>query len=122
MALTDLRKLATDYHTSVYFSLMADEVTNSSNREQVVGFLCQVDKDFEAHEEFIGLYKVKEASADIMTTVLSNVLCRMDLLISNCQGQCYDRASNVSGVRRGVAMQFYQKSHMLCTTIAIAML
>ena len=88
----------------------------------MVGFLCRVDKDFEAHEEFIGLYKVKEASADITTTVLSNVLCRMDLLISNCQGQCYDRASNVSGVRRGVAVQFYQKSHMLCTTIAIAML
>ena len=122
MALTDLRKLATDCHTSVYFSLMAD-VTDSSNREQqVVGFLSRIDKDLEAHKEFIGLYKVKEASVDIMTNVLSNVLCRIDLLISNCQGQCYDRASNVSGVRCGVTMQFYQKSHMLCTTIAIAIL
>lgn len=31
-----LRKSATDFHTSMYFSLMADEVTDSSNREQVV--------------------------------------------------------------------------------------
>ena len=62
--------------------------------------------DIETHKEFIGLYKVKEASADTITTVLSEVLCRMDLLISNCQGQCYDRASNVSGVRCGIATQF----------------
>ena len=32
MALTVLRKLATDFHTSVYYSLMADKVTDSSNR------------------------------------------------------------------------------------------
>ena len=30
----------------------------------------------------------------------------MDLSISNCRGQCYDGASNMSGVRRGVATQF----------------
>ena len=106
MALTVLRKLATDFRTSVYFSLMADEVTDSSNREQVVVCLRRVDKDLEAHEEFIGLYKVTETSADTITTALSDVLCRMDLSISNCRGQCYDGASNMSGVRRGGATQF----------------
>ena len=105
MALTVLRKLATDFRTSVYFSLMADEVTDSSNREQVVVCLRRVDEDFEAHEEFIGLYKVKETSADTITTALSDVLFRMDLSISNCRGQCYDGAINMSGVRRGVATQ-----------------
>ena len=64
MALTILRKLATDFHASVYYSLMADEVTDSSNREQLVVCLRRVDDDFEAHEEFIGLYKVAETSAD----------------------------------------------------------
>ena len=106
MALTVLRKLAMDFHTSVYFSLMADEVTDSSNREQLVICLRRVDEDFEAHEEFIGLYKVAETSADTITTALSDVLCRMNLSISNCRGQCYDGASNMSGIRQGVATQF----------------
>ena len=35
-ALTVLRKWVTDFYTSVYFSLLANEVTDSSNREQVV--------------------------------------------------------------------------------------
>lgn len=106
MALTVLRKLATDFHTSVHFFLMANEVTDSSNREQVVVCLHRVDKDFEAHEEFIGLYKVEETSVDIITSALSDVLCRMDLQISSCRGQCYDGASNMSGIRRGVATQY----------------
>ena len=106
MALTFLRKLTTEFHSSVYFSLMADEVTDSSNREQVVVCLRRVDEDFEAHEEFMGLYKVDETSADTITTVLSDVLCRMTLSVFNCRGQCYDGASNMSGVRHGVATQF----------------
>ena len=36
MALTVLRKISEDFHTATYFSLMADEITNASNREQVV--------------------------------------------------------------------------------------
>ena len=64
MTLTVLRKFATDFHTSVYYSLMADEVIDSSNREQLVVCLCRMDDDLEPHEEFIGLYKVAETSAD----------------------------------------------------------
>ena len=54
----------------------------------------------------MGLYKVDETSADTITTVLSDVLCRMTLSVFNCRGQCYDGASNMSGVRRGLATQF----------------
>ena len=32
-----------------------------------------MDDDFEAHVEFIGLYKVAETSADTITTALSDV-------------------------------------------------
>ena len=64
---------------------MIDEVADSSNREQVAVCSRRVNEDFEAHKEFIGLYQVKEISADIMTTVLSDLFfCRIDLSISNC--------------------------------------
>ena len=34
---------------------MADEVTDSSNKEQVVICFRSVDEQFEAHEDFVGL-------------------------------------------------------------------
>ena len=85
---------------------MADEVTDASNREQVVICLRRVDKLFDLHEEFIGLYKVDETSANTITNALSDVLWRMDLPVSKCCGQCYDGASNMSGIRQGTAAQF----------------
>ena len=85
---------------------MVDEVTDASNREQVVICLCRVDKSFEPHKEFIELYKIDETSANTITNALSDILQRMNLPISNCWGQCYDEASNMCGIRQGTATQF----------------
>ena len=101
MGLNVLRKIKDDFHPSTHFSLMADEVTDASNQEQLVICLRRVDNSFDAHEEFIGLYKVDETSANTITNALSDVLQRMNLSVSNCRGQCYDGASNMSGVRQG---------------------
>lgn len=48
---------------------MADEVTDSSNREQVV-CLRWVDEDFEPHGDFIGLLKVESIGADVQVAFL----------------------------------------------------
>ena len=93
MALNILRKISEDFHSSPYFSLMADEVTNTSNREQFVICLHRVDNSF------------RNLSKSI-TNALSDVLLRMNLSISNCCAQCYDGASNMSGIRQGTATKF----------------
>ena len=36
-------------------------------------------------------------------SAIRDVLHRMNVLISDCRGQCYDGASNISGARKGVA-------------------
>ena len=114
MALTILRKISENFHTFTYFSLIADEVTNASNREQVVICLRTVYKSFDLHEEFINLYKVDETSANTITSALSDVLRRMDLPVSKCCGQCYNVASNMSGIRQGTVAQFlFQDPHAL---------
>ena len=81
---------------------MADEVTDSSNRELV--FICfrWVDKDLETHEYFIGLYKVEFVTSNEQVAVLN---LRHDVSINSCRGQCYDGASNTSGKYNGVATQ-----------------
>jgi len=69
---------------------MADEVTDASNREQVVICLRRVDAYFEVHEEIIGLYKVDETSVNTITQVLKDVLERINLPISSFRGQCHN--------------------------------
>ena len=69
---------------------MADEVTDSSNREQVVVCLRWVVNSLEPQEDFIGLYKVDSTAADIIVKVLKNTLLRFTLIIDRCRGQCYD--------------------------------
>ena len=55
MALSLLRDIAQNIRNSVFYSIMADETTDTSNREQFVLVLRHVDKNLVAHEEFIGL-------------------------------------------------------------------
>ena len=54
MALQVLRKIA-DLQNSPFYTLMVDETTDVSNKEQVVLCLRWVDDKFNVHEEFIGL-------------------------------------------------------------------
>ena len=58
MANSIVRKIAGAIKDARYYSLMADEVTDSSNREQVAICLRWIDEKFDAHEDFIGLHKV----------------------------------------------------------------
>ena len=84
---------------------MADEDTDISNREQVAVCMRWVDNDFQPHEHFISLYKVESIAASELVSVLKDTLLRTKLSISNCRGQWYDGASNMTGVRNGVSSQ-----------------
>lgn len=55
MALAILRDTAKDIKNLVYNSLMADEATDGSNREQLVIVIRLVSEDLVSYEEFIGL-------------------------------------------------------------------
>ena len=50
------RDIMSDIHVSTYFTIMADECTDSANKEQLV--LRCVDHKLEVHENFIGLYNI----------------------------------------------------------------
>ena len=60
MALSHLRKIAANINEAGYFCLESDEVTDASNKEQVIVCLRWVDAQFEPHEEFIGLRHVQD--------------------------------------------------------------
>ena len=88
---------------------MADECTDVSNKEQVIICLRWVDENFVDHEDVLGLYNVSTIEADSLFKAILDVLCRAGLPLNQCQGQCYNGASNMSGSKRGVAAQTQAK-------------
>ena len=109
VALSILRDIASNICKSVFYTIMADEVTNSSNQEQFVLCLRWVDVDLNPHEEFIALHVVPNICADTLVACIRDVLIRMNLTLKNCRGQCYDGGSNMSGAKSGVATQIRAK-------------
>jgi len=55
--------------------------------------------------DFIGPYAMDAIDADSLAFSIKDVFLRMYLALSNCRGQCYDGASNMSGAKNGVAKQ-----------------
>lgn len=109
MGLSILRDIASCIQNASFFTIMADETTDKSNREQVVLVLRWVDDDLNTHEDFIGLYMVPSIDSDTLVSVIRDCLVRMNLTIANCRGQCYDGASSMSGAKTGVAKQISDK-------------
>ena len=103
MTFITLRDIAKNIKDSIFYSIMADEVADCSRKEQFVICFRQVDKDFDTHEDFIGIDSVDNIKTDSLVTVIKDVLIRLNIPLSNTRGQCYDGAKNMCGIKNGVS-------------------
>ena len=88
-----------------FFSIIADERTDVSNKEQLSFCLRCADENLNALEDFIGFYQLENIKSDTVVHVIKDILIRMDLSLSNCRGQTYGGASNMMGKKSGVSTQ-----------------
>ena len=102
MAINVLRSITTSLQTSQFITLMMDETTDISNKEQVTFTIRWVSDNLEVHEEFIGLYEVPAIDAVTLATVAKDTFTKLNLSFSKLQGQCYDGASAMKGIRSGL--------------------
>ena len=107
-----LRDFIKKIHDNVFFSIMAEKATDSSNNEQLVVCIKWVDNNFDVHEDLIGIHAVENVKSD---TVLKYIL-RLNIPISNCRRQCYDGASNKTVIKHGVAAQIQSESPLAFLT------
>ena len=105
MGLQVLRDIATSLYSAEFYSIMVDETTDVSNKEQAVLCFRWVSDDLIAHEDFVGLYGTENTEAKTLVNMTLDVLTRLNLSIKKPRGQCYDGASAMSGPRSGVAKQ-----------------
>ena len=110
MAHRILRGITSLLHKSPFLAIMVDETTDSANKEQVVICMRWVDTDnFEAHEEFIGLYQADSTNASTILSIIRDVLLRLNITITKLRGQCYDGAASMSGHKSGVATEIQKE-------------
>jgi hypothetical protein len=104
MATNTIRELVSQIRNN-YYSLICDEYTDISNKEQLTICLRWIDEQLEAHEDFIGFYAIPNIKADTITCAIKDALIRLQLSLNDCRGQCYDGASNMLGKKSGTAQQ-----------------
>ena len=102
MAMNVLRTITSSLQTSLFVTLMMDETTDISNKEQVTFTIRWVSENLEVNEEFVGLYEVPAIDAETLAAVAKDTFTRLNLSFSKLRGQCYDGASAMKGIRSGL--------------------
>lgn len=97
-----LRQILAEVKSTMWFSLIADEASDISHNEYINISTRWVDNDFDIHEDALGLVQLPDTKAATLFSVIKDVLIGCSLPISQCRGQAFDGASNMSGVRNGV--------------------
>lgn len=123
--------IISDIKESNYFSILADEVMDSLNKEQLSLVLRYVDKNFNIKESFVKFIHLATglSGKSLADSILSSIY-DLGLDITDCRGQGYDGASSVSGHINGCSAHILSRnrkalyvhcfSHRLNLTIAHA--
>ena len=108
-----------------FFSLIADEYKDISNKEQLSVCFRWIDDDFHSHEDFVGFYQLPNIGAETIYSVLIDVISRLQLSLDDRRGQCYDSANNMIGKKSGVAKRIQDKqpkahvTHCHCHSLSL---
>ena len=74
-----LRHIAKNINESRYYSIMAEEVTDSSNVEQLVLCFRWVYADLYVHEDFVGIHTIENIKSNTIVFVVKDVLTRFNI-------------------------------------------
>uniref|UniRef100_A0A147BCI9 Putative tick transposon n=1 Tax=Ixodes ricinus TaxID=34613 RepID=A0A147BCI9_IXORI len=102
MAHDVLRSLTDEVREAEHYSVILDETADISAKEQLSVCFRVVTENFEVQELFCGFFSTADTTAASLFTVLKDILCRFNLQVNKCRGQCYDGAANMGGKHRGV--------------------
>ena len=97
-----LRQLVEEIRVAKFYSLIADEATDISRQEQMCVSIRWIDSSFVVHEDALGLVQLPNTKAATVFSQIKDILVRCMLPVTQCRGQAFDGASNMSGIRNGV--------------------
>ena len=97
-------KIVGDVTKARFYSILADEASDISNKEQLSLVIRFVDESNEIREEFLKFVECSEGlSGEGLCKVLLETLAGFSIDVMDCRGQGYDGASAVSSVVKGLS-------------------
>ena len=105
-----LKKIVEDVKLAKIFTVMMDETTDVSGKEQASVMIRFVDTEEIIQERLIGLSAVSRTDSETLFKLLKDTLTSHDLNLSQVRGQCYDGASNMSGQYQGLQARVKHES------------
>ncbi|ODM87805.1 Zinc finger MYM-type protein 1 [Orchesella cincta] len=97
-----LRKIRGFIQDAKLYSIVVDETSDCSVKEQVSLSVRIASNNLEVEEYFLGHYATESTTGECLTKVILDSLQRFGLSLENLRGQCFDGAANMSGCFRGV--------------------
>ena len=95
------RDLLSSFKSSTYFSLMADESTDVSSKEEL-SICARWEQDNKPVEHFLGIVPAKETTAEAISFYLCAFLESKSIDITTMRGLGFDGTNTMSGQRSGV--------------------
>ena len=113
------RTIIEEVDASLFVAVLADEVTDISNWEQL-GVAVRYIKDNAAQEKLLVVSQVEQTDGKSICQVMQHELSELGIDLSRCTAQAYDGGGNMSGRLRGCQAIFREKYPSHCTTTALA--
>lgn len=99
-----LDNLSREIRDSKYFSVMADEAADISNKENLSVVIRFLDSIKSIREEFVGFHLCEEGTTgQAIKQLIVGAVAELGLSMDDCRGQCYDGAGNMSGRLNGAS-------------------
>ena len=91
------------------FSVICDGTRDIAGNEQEAICIRYINENFEPNENFVGFYRTTATTGEAISSIIEDVLLRLQLPLSNLRGQCYDGAGNMSGSKKGIQSLIMEK-------------
>ncbi|XP_071826952.1 zinc finger MYM-type protein 1-like [Apostichopus japonicus] len=104
-----LQLIRSESRTTGLQSLIMDETSDISHIEQVAMCIRYIFEG-KTKESFIGFYPTKSTDGESLYKLVLEVFGKLDLQLDTIVGECFDGASNMSGVNRGLATRMKECS------------
>ena len=93
-----------------FFSVMVDETTDISVKEQVSVILLYVHDCAKRHEEFVCFEQTTDTTGETLYKLICRKLTEFDLYKNKVVGLGFDGAANMSGKFKGVQVAYSGRS------------
>ena len=100
-----------------FFTILADDASDCSNKEQMSLVLRFVDSDFNIRDVLKFIHCKEGLTGLDLANLISNAITDLGIDIQKCRGQGYDGAGAVSGHTNGISIQILERHYMFIVIV-----